>query len=423
MSDTPVTLGEIERAQCLIAGAIARTPTVEAPAISERVGAEIFLKLETQHRTGSFKERGALNKLLSLDERARKMGVVAMSAGNHAQGVACHASRLAIPATIVMPEGTPFIKIERTEAFGARVVLKGSSLTAAHEAADALAREKGLTFVHPYDDPQVIAGQGTIALELLAEKPDLDAVIVPVGGGGLISGIAIALKALRPAIEIIGVQAALYPSMYRLLKGEDPGPPSNLPTLAEGIAVKEPGHMTREIVRSLVSEIRLVEEAEIEAATLFLAEHQKLIVEGAGAAGVAAMLAARRRFAGRRVAIILSGGNIDSRLFASLLMRGLVREGRLVRLRAELPDVPGALSRISGVIGSRGGNIVEVHHQRLFHDISVKRAELDIVVETQNRRHVEALIEALLAAGFPTRLINGSAEPGGPSAGYEPAGS
>jgi threonine dehydratase len=415
VSDLPISLAAIERAARGIAGAIAATPMVAAPALSERAGAAIFLKLETQHRTGSFKERGALVKLLSLDDSARRRGVIAMSAGNHAQGVAYHASRLEIPATIVMPEATPFIKIERTQAFGAKVVLKGSSLAAAHAAADALAREKELAFVHPYDDPAVIAGQGTIALELLAEQREFDTVVVPVGGGGLISGIAVALKALRPATQIIGVQARLYASMARLLRGEEPGPPSDLPTLAEGIAVKEPGRLTREIVKALVSEIRLVDEAEIERATLFLAERQKLVVEGAGAAGVAAVLAAPERFRGRRLAIIVSGGNIDSRLLASILMRGLVHEGRLVRLRAELPDVPGALSRISGVIGGRGGNIVEVHHQRLFHDASVKRAELDIVVETQNRRHVEELIEALVKAGFPTRLLNGNGEPGGPA--------
>lgn len=410
MSGHPVGLADIERAAAAIAGAIARTPIVAAPALSELAGAEICLKLETQHRTGSFKERGALFKLTSLDAAARRKGVVAMSAGNHAQGVAYHAARLGIPATIVMPQGTPFIKVDRTEAFGAKVVLEGASLTAAHAAADRLAREQGLTLVHPYDDAAVIAGQGTIGLELFEDRPDLDTIVVPIGGGGLISGIATAVKARQPRIEVIGVEAALYPSMYRLLRGEEPGPPADAPTLAEGIAVKEPGKLTRRIVKALVSEIRLVEEAAIEGAIESLIELQKLVVEGAGAVGLAAVLAAPERFRGRRVAIIVTGGNIDSRLLATVLMRGLVREGRLVRLRAELPDVPGALSRISGVIGGHGANIVEVHHQRLFHDTSVKRAELDIVVETQNRRHVEALIAALVAAGFPTRLLSGNGE-------------
>ena len=413
MTQPTVRLKDIEHAAAAIAGAVARSPLVAAPALSELAGAEVFLKLETQHRTGSFKERGALVKLLGLDATARKRGVVAMSAGNHAQGVAYHAARLGIPATIVMPQGTPFIKIDRTEAYGARVVLEGTSLSAARAAADALAREEGLALVHPYDDAAVIAGQGTIGLELVEDRPDLDAIIVPIGGGGLISGIATAVKARIPRIEIIGVQAALYPSMQRLLRGAEPGPPADAPTLAEGIAVKEPGRLTSPIVERLVAEIRLVEESQIEGAIEILVERQKLVVEGAGATGLAAVLAAPERFRGRRVAIVVTGGNIDSRLLASVLMRALVRDGRLVRLRAELPDVPGALSRISGVIGGHGANIVEVHHQRLFHDTSVKRAELDIVVETQNRRHVEALIAALVAAGFPTRLLPGGSEVNG----------
>jgi threonine dehydratase len=268
-----------------------------------------------------------------------------------------------------------------------------------------LASEKGLVLVHPYDDPTVIAGQGTIALELLADRPDLDTLVVPIGGGGLISGIAVAAKALNPDIEIIGVQSTLYPSMYRLMRGEDPGPPAAAATLAEGIAVKEPGRLTRRIVEALVSDILLVDDVAIEGAIELLLERQKLVVEGAGAAGLAAVLEAPERFRGKRVGIVICGGNIDARLLASILMRGLVREGRLVRLRSELPDLPGALSHLSGVVGKHSGNIVEVHHQRLFHDTSVKRAELDVVVETQNRRHVEVLIAALIAAGFPTHLL------------------
>jgi threonine dehydratase len=410
MNDLPVTIADIRRAQAAIAGAVMKTPTVRGAALSELAGCEVFLKLETLHPTGSFKERGALNKLLSLDAGERRAGVVAMSAGNHAQGVAYHARRLGIPATIVMPRGTPFTKIDRTEALGAKVVLKGDGLVEARRAADALVQERGFVSVHPYDDPAVIVGQGTVGLEMLADCPDLDALIVPVGGGGLISGVAVAAKALSPRIEIFGVQSALYPSMYRVLRGEEPGLPVEAPTLAEGIAVKEPGMLTRRIVAELVDAVRLVGERQLESAVELMLERQRLIVEGAGAAGVAALLAEPERFRGRRVGIVLTGGNIDARLLASLLMRGLVHGGRLVRLRAELPDLPGVLSQVAGVIGGLGGNIVEVHHQRLFHDTSVKRAELDVVVETQNRRHVDTLIDALVAAGFPTRLLSGAAD-------------
>jgi threonine dehydratase len=413
MNDLPVTIDDIRRAAAAIEGAIARTPAIMAPALCALTGAMIYLKLETLQATGSFKERGALNKLLTLSPAQRRAGVVAMSAGNHAQGVAYHARRLEIPATVVMPEGSPFTKIERTEALGATVVLTGDSLAASREAAQRLAQKSGLVFVHPYDDPAVIAGQGTIALEFLADCRDLDVLMVPIGGGGLISGIAVAARALNPAIEIIGVQSTLYPSMRRVMRGEDPGPPAQAATLAEGIAVKEPGRLTRQIVAALVADILLVDEAMLENAVEILLHQQKLVVEGAGAAGLAAILAARERFAGARVGIVLSGGNIDVRLLASILMRGLVHEGRLVRLRAELPDMPGALSRVSGIIGEHAGNIVEVHHQRLFHDTSVKRAELDVVVETQNRRHVEILVAALNAAGFPTRLLLGAADKSG----------
>jgi threonine dehydratase len=414
MTDLPVDAQAVRDAAAAIAGAIAHSPVIPAPGLSELANAEIYLKLETVHRTGSFKERGALNKLLTLNPSERRAGVVAMSAGNHAQGVAYHARRLGVPATIVMPEGTPFIKIDRTEAYGAKVVLKGDSLSAARQAADRFAREQGLLLVHPYDDPVIIAGQGTIALELLGDCPDLDTIVVPIGGGGLISGIAVAARALNPEIQIVGVQSILYPSMYRVMRGEDPGPPAAAATLAEGIAVKEPGRLTRRIVKALVSDILLVDDVSIEGAIETLLERQKLVVEGAGAAGLAAVLSAPERFRGRRVGIVICGGNIDARLLAAILMRGLVREGRLVRLRSELPDVPGALSRLSGVIGKHAGNIVEVHHQRLFHDTSVKRAELDVVVETQNRRHVEVLIAALIEAGFPTHLLlsNGSEEAG-----------
>ncbi len=406
----PVTLADIRGAAATIAGEVLRTPAVAAPALSALTGAEIVLKLETLHPTGSFKERGALNKLKSLSPEQRSAGVIAMSAGNHAQGVAYHARRLGIPATIVMPEGTPFTKIERTEAFGATVVLSGQGLSEARRAADLIAAERGLTFVHPYDDAAIIAGQGTIALELLTDFPDLETIIVPIGGGGLISGIAVAAKALNPAIELVGVEAALYPSMLHAVRGApSSAPPAGGQTIAEGIAVKEPGKLTRAIVKALVADIVLVEESVLERAIDMLLDIEKLVVEGAGAASLAALLAYPERFRGRRVALILCGGNIDARVLSSILMRGLVRGGRMVRLRAEISDSPGALARITRIIGERGGNIVEIYHQRLFYDVPVKLAELDVVVETRNARHVGEIIAAMNEGGFPTRLLSNTA--------------
>jgi threonine dehydratase len=405
-SSLPVSLADIRRAAAVLDGAVLRTPAVAAPALSALTGAEVFLKLETLHPTGSFKERGALNKLASLDPAQRAAGVIAMSAGNHAQGVAYHARRLGIPATIVMPEGTPFTKVERTEGYGARVVLRGAGLSEARQAADEIAAAEGLTFVHPYDDPRIIAGQGTIALEFLADQPGLEALIVPIGGGGLISGIAIAAKALNPAIEIIGVQAACYPSMLHAL-GRCPAPDGGQ-TIAEGIAVKEPGKLTRAIIGALVDDILLVDEAALERAVALLLDIEKLVVEGAGAAALAALLVHPERFRGRRVGLVLCGGNIDARLLSSILMRGLVRAGRLVRLRIEISDIPGALARVAGIIGQEGGNIVEIYHQRLFQDVPVKQAEVDAVVETRNPGHVGEIMTALSTAGFPTRLLSSS---------------
>jgi threonine dehydratase len=403
----PVALADIRSAAETIAGAVLRTPAVRATALTELVGAEIVLKLETLHPTGSFKERGALTKLLSLDASQRRAGVIAMSAGNHAQGVAYHARRLGIPTTIVMPADTPFTKIERTEAYGARVVLRGAGLGDAHRAADEIAREHGLTLVHPYDDARIIAGQGTVALELLADYPDLDILVVPIGGGGLISGIAIAAKAIKPGIHIIGVQCAGYGAMLHALgRGAKP---TGGATLAEGIAVKEPGKLTRSIVAALVDDIRLVDEAALERAVAVLLDAEKLVVEGAGAAPLAAVMGESERFRGRRIGLVLSGGNIDARLLASILQRQLVRAGRLVRLRIEISDIPGALAKIAGIIGDQGGNIVEIYHQRLFYDVPVKLAEVDAVVETRNPRHVGELVAALGAAGFPTRLLSSTA--------------
>jgi threonine dehydratase len=402
----PVTLADIEAAAAAIAGEVLRTPSLPAPALGASAGAEIVLKLETLHPTGSFKERGALTKLKSLDAKARRRGVIAMSAGNHAQGLAYHAQRLGIPATIVMPEDTPFTKIERTERYGARVVLEGAGLTEARAAAHRLARGKGLTLVHPYDDAKIIAGQGTAGLELLQDAPDLDAIIVPVGGGGLISGIAVAARALAPKTAVIGVECASYASMrYALGRGKRPRGGT---TLAEGIAVKEPGRLTRRIVAALVDDILLVEEAAIEAAVSLFLDRQRLVVEGAGAVALAALLA-HRRFRGQRVGLIVSGGNIDARLLASILQRALARAGRLVRLRVEITDVPGALAKVTRIIGERGGNILEIYHQRLFFDVSVKLAEVDVVVETRNAAHVGEIIAALTENALPVRLLSSTA--------------
>ena len=407
----PVDVAAVREAQATLDGAILRTPLVPSPALSAMFGCEISLKLETMHPTGSFKERGALAKLLSLEAKQRKAGVIAMSAGNHAQSVAYHARRLGIPATIVMPEATPFTKVERTEAYGARVVLRGAGLAEARQAAAEIAAAEKLTLVHPYDDAAVIAGQGTAGLELLADRPDLDVIVVPIGGGGLIAGIATAAKALKPEIEIIGVQCALYPAMLHA-QGRCAAPAGG-PTLAEGIAVKEPGRLTLPIVAALVDDILLADEPALERAVAVLLDIEKIVVEGAGAAPLAALLRHPERFRGKRVGLVVSGGNIDARLLASILQRALVRAGRLVRIRIEISDIPGALAKIAGIIGDKGGNIVEIYHHRLFYDVPVKLAEVEAVVETRNPGHVGEVISALIAAGFPTRQLSSTAVNGG----------
>jgi threonine dehydratase len=398
-----VTVDDIRAAAKLIADEVLRTPCLRAKAISEASGADVAIKLESLQYTGSFKPRGALVKLLSLDGRQRQAGVVAASAGNHAQGVAFHARRLGIPATIFMPTGTPFNKVARTEALGAKVVLKGEGLGEAGQAARAMAEAEGRTFVHPYDDDRIIAGQGTVALEMLADHPDLDTIVVPIGGGGLIAGIAIAAKTIKPAIEIVGAEAALYPSMSQAIKGGTPT--GGGPTIAEGIAVKIPGERTVPVVRALVSDIVLVDEPALESAVQTYLEAERLVVEGAGAASLAALMTRKERFRGRKVGLVVSGGNIDSRIVSSILMRGLVREGRLVRLRVGITDQPGVLAKIAGLIGDAGGNIIEVYHQRLFYDVPVKQADVDIVIETLDVGHVRAIIGKLEGAGFPTRLL------------------
>ena len=407
-----VTIDDIRAAGRLIAGQVIRTPSVEASRLAELVGAsQIVLKLENQQYTGSFKDRGALVKLLSLTEAERRRGVTAMSAGNHAQGVAYHARRLGIPATIVMPEATPFTKVERTRSLGARVVLHGDGFDTAGAFAREMAEREGYVFVHPYDDERIVAGQGTIGLEMLEDHPDLDCILVPIGGGGLIAGIASAVKAVKPGIEMLGVEAELYPSMHHAVRNLPPT--SGGITVADGIAVKQPGSVTRPIVEALVSDILLVPEEALERAVMLLVEVQKIVSEGAGAAGLAAMLAHRERFSGRRVGTVICGGNIDSRLLASILMRGLVRDGRMVRLRIEITDQPGVLSKLTGVIGKAGGNIIEIYHQRLFQDIPVRKADIDAVVETRNADHVREIVEALTATGFPTRLLGTSSLDGG----------
>ncbi len=403
-----ISLADVQAAAAAISGHLVRTPIIESPEVSAACDATVLLKLENLQRTGSFKARGALVKLASLDQHQRRAGVIAMSAGNHAQGVAYHARRLGIPATIVMPRLTPFTKVERTQALGARIVLEGESLSDSEQHALKVAEAENLTFVHPYDDPHIIAGQGTVALEMLADVPDLDTLVVPIGGGGLIAGIAVAAKALNPRIEVVGVQTELYPSMAQALRNQVSHVSD--PTLAEGIAVKTPGALTLPLVRNLVAEILLVSESSLERAVQTLLEVHKLVVEGAGAAGLAAVTGNRRRFAGRRVGIVLSGGNIDARLVASILMRGLMRAGQMTRLRIEVSDVPGALSKAAALIGESGGNIIEVHHQRLFSDIPVKFAEVDVLVETTGTAHVERLVETLRRNGFPTRGLGSSAE-------------
>ncbi len=400
-----LTLDDIRAAANAIRDQVVHTPMVRAFRLDALSGAEVALKLENRQHTGSFKDRGALNKILSLSETERARGVIAVSAGNHAQGVAYHAGRLGIAATIVMPKPTPFVKIEATEALGATVVLEGEDLSQAADHAARLIAERHFTLIPPYDDAAVMAGQGTIALEMLASA-DFDCLIVPIGGGGLIGGIATAAKALRPGIEIYGVEAALYPSMSDAIAGREPRAGGN--TLAEGIAVKRPGRLTRPIVEALVTEIFLVSEAAIERAVQTLVESEKIVAEGAGAAGVAALLDNAERFKGRKVGLVISGGNIDSRVLASILMRGLARDGRLAKLRIKIGDVPGALARVAQIIGASGANIIEVYHQRMHYDVPVTMADLDVMVETRNRQHVTELFQALRAAGYTARLLSES---------------
>jgi threonine dehydratase len=398
LAQLPVVLEDIEKAAGVIAGFVKQTSCERSHTLSDITGASIWLKFENLQFTATFKERGALNRLSALSADERRRGVIAASAGNHAQGVAYHAARLAIPATIFMPIGTPTVKIENTRRHGATVMEGGSTLEEAAALATDHGREHGLTYIPPYDDPLIIAGQGTIGLEMLAAVPDLDVLIVPIGGGGLISGIAVAAKALKPGIEIIGVQAALYPSMYNLTKGQRL--PMRGDTLAEGIAVKAPGSITSEIVRALVDDIVLVSEPQIEHALSLLLTIEKSVTEGAGAAGLAAVLANEERFKGRTLGIVLSGGNIDTRLLSSVLTRQLAREGRLSQLRFDISDRPGQLGTVVAILSKAGANIVEVSHQRIFTELPAKAVHLEVVIETRDGSHLDAVVASLRAANL-----------------------
>jgi threonine dehydratase len=393
-----VTIADVELARRTIAGQVLRTPMLPAPKLSALTGADVFVKYENLQVTNSFKERGAFNKLASLGELERSQGVIAMSAGNHAQAVAYHAARLEIPATIVMPVTTPFVKVEATEAHGAEVVLDGETVSEAQMRAEVLAQERGLTWVHPYDDPLVIAGQGTIALEMLEEVPHLDMLVIPIGGGGLIAGNAVAARAVAPSIEIVGAEAALYPSFWNALHGETR--PCGGPTLAEGIAVKNVGGLALPIVRELVSEIVLVDEAHLERAVNVYLTLQKTMAEGAGAAGLAAMLVRPGKFRGRKVGLVLCGGNIDPRILASIMVRELERDDRIVSFRLTIPDRPGVLGHIATRLGKLGANILEVDHRRLFLDVPAKGAKLDVTMEIRDQAHGEKIFQVLEAEGF-----------------------
>jgi len=403
-----VTLADIEKARQTISGQVLRTPLLPAPPLSALTGAEVFVKYENLQVTNSFKERGACVKLaaLSTDERGR--GVIAMSAGNHAQAVAYHARRLAMPATIVMPVTTPFVKIKATEMLGATVILDGETVAEAQTRAEAIASAQNLVWVHPYDDPLIIAGQGTIALEMLEDSPELDVLVVPIGGGGLVSGCAIAARAKKPSIEIVGVEAVLYPSMWNAI--HQASRPCGGATLAEGIAVKNVGKLTLPIVRALVRDIVLVDEAQIERAVNAFLTLQKAMAEGAGAAGLAAMLAEPERFRGRKVGLILCGGNIDPRILASIMVRELERADRIVSFRLTIPDRPGILGQIATTLGEFGANILSVDHHRLFLDIPAKGAKLDVTVETRDAAHAEEIFRAFAAAGYqPVHMPSGTA--------------
>ena len=398
-----LTLQDIRDAATRLQGQVLETPCVESKTLSQIVGAQVFLKFENLQFTASFKERGACNRLTLLSEEERARGVVAMSAGNHAQGVAYHAQRLGLRAVIVMPRFTPGVKVERTRGFGAEVVLHGDTLEEARAHAYALADAQGLTFVHPYDDEGVAAGQGTLGLEMLQAVPDLDTLVIAVGGGGLISGVATAVKAVKPGIEIVGVQTTRFPAMVNAVKGTSH--PQGTSTIAEGIAVGTPGKITQEIIKRLVDDLVLVDEGDIEQAVLMLLEIEKTLVEGAGAAGLAALLRHPERFKGKRVGLVLCGGNIDPLLLAAIIERGMVRSGRLARIKVSARDVPGVLARITATVADAGANIEEVHHQRAFTMLAAQNVEIELVLQTRGKTHIEDVLARLRHAGMEAALI------------------
>ena len=393
-----LSLTDIQEAAQRLHGHLLDTPCVESKTLSQLTGAQIYLKFENLQYTASFKERGACNKLSQLTDAERRRGVIAMSAGNHAQGVAYHAQRLGIRAVIVMPRFTPGVKIERTRGFGAEVVLHGDTLDASRAHALLLAEREGLVFVHPYDDEAVIAGQGTVGLEMLHAVPDLQVLVIAVGGGGLIAGMATAAKALKPGIEVIGVQTSRFPGMVNAIKGTHH--PQGSSTIADGIAVGTPGVLTQAIIAQRVDDLLLVDEGDIEQAMVMLLEIEKTLVEGAGAAGLAALLKYPARFAGKKVGLVLCGGNIDPLLLAAIIERGMVRAGRLARIRVGARDIPGSLAKITSTVADAGANIEEVHHQRAFTMLAAQNVEIELVLQTRGRPHIELVLQALRAAGF-----------------------
>ncbi|MBC9903625.1 MULTISPECIES: threonine ammonia-lyase [Achromobacter] len=397
-----IDIASIQTARENLRGQVLKTPFTLSRTLSDIFGAEIWLKFENLQFTASFKERGALNRMLTLSEEERAKGVIAVSAGNHAQGVAYHAQRMGVPAVIVMPRFTPTVKIANTRRFGAEVVLAGDTFDDAKARGYELAQERGLIMIHPYDDEAVISGQGTVALEMLEDQPQLDTLVVAIGGGGLISGIATAAKALKPGIEIIGVQTERFPSMYAAVKGVSM--PQGAYTIAEGIAVKSPGALTQPIVTQLVDRLELVSESDIEHAIVVLLEIEKSVVEGAGAAGLAALLRAQEegsdRYKGKRIGLVLTGGNIDPLMLGELIERGMVRAGRLARIRVDLRDLPGALAHATKLIADAQANITEVHHQRAFTSLPVRNVEVDFVLQTRGHEHIQEVIDILNAAGF-----------------------
>ena len=403
MSEPDVTLADIEAAARRLEGQVLDTPCVESKTLSQITGARVFLKFENLQFTASFKERGALNKLLSLVDASAisgvpVRGVIAASAGNHAQGVAHHAQRLGLRAVIVMPVNTPTVKLERTRGFGAEVVLHGEAFDAARQHAQLLAEQQGLPFIHAFDDPLVIAGQGSIGLEMLRAQPDLDTLVIAVGGGGLIAGIATVVRALKPSIEIVGVQVAQFPGMVNAIKGTRH--PQGHNTIAEGIAVGQPGQITRRLIAERVDDLVLVDEGDIEQAIVMLLEIEKTLVEGAGAAGLAALLKYPERFAGRNVGLVLCGGNIDPMLLSAIIGRGMVRAGRLARIRVGARDTPGVLTRITALVAQAGANIDEVHHQRAFSPLPAQSVQIELVLQTRNPAHVREVLVLLTQAGF-----------------------